>query len=379
MNLPNDPRSTLRAWLPHLLMLLLVALMAGVVGLVFWPILPTALVAASLAALTYGALFAPVHRLAIRLLPGLRPEWQRRGAAGAATLLLVLLVASPVLLLLVTALGGIGPTTTVIIGLALRDGAQVERAADVIAGQLAAMRSLMPALPVDPEAARAALIDTLSHSNAEAFYGYLFTGTGGLVARMVLGVVFLFACYDQGAHLAQRMLMLLPLDEAQRDDLQRRFRHASLRLLNDTIAMTVAKGLALGLLAWLIADVPFSVVAAVAAFVGLIPVVGYATVWLPIASFLWTHDHLGRSITLVLSSLMVAWLIGHAGRRLTKTLEPHGLWMGFLLFLGLVGGLLGFGLAGLVVGPLAVVLLRVIGGFWLPLYGVGTAEPEAED
>jgi len=373
------PRDTLREWLPHLLMLLLVTLMLVVVGWVFWPILPTALVAASLAALTHGALFNPIHSATCRFLPRLRPAWQRRGAAATATLFLILLVASPLVLLLVTALGGVGPATTVIIGLALRDPVQVTKAADVITGQLEAMRVLMPALPFDPASVHQVLIETLSHSNAEAFYGYLFTGTGGLVARLVLGIILLFACYDQGALLAQRLLNLLPLDAAQCQDLQRRFRHASLRLLNDTIAMTVAKGLALGTIAAVIAGVPFSVVAAVASFVGLIPVVGYATVWLPLASYLWSQGHSGKAIGLVLASLIIAWLIDYAGRRMTKTLEPHGLWMGFLLFLGLIGGLLSMGLSGLVIGPLAVVLLRVIGGFWLPLYGVGAAQPDTSD
>lgn len=357
-------------------MLVLVSAMIGVVGWVFWPILPTALVAAALAALTHSALFEPLHAVTCRVLPRMRPDWQRYGAAAIATLALVLAVASPVLFLLITALGGPGPALTVVIGLALRDAQQVTRAADIIACQLEAMRSLMPALPVDPSTVRTALIEALSHSNADAFYGYLFKGTGGLVARIVLGVVLLFAYYAQGAQLTRHLLALLPLNQTQRNDLQRRFRHASLRMLSDTIAMTVSKGVALGALAAWITGVPFSVVAAVAAFVGLIPVVGYATVWLPISSFMWSQGRPWEAVSLAVASLSAVWLIGMVGRHLTKHLEPNGLWMGFLLFLGLIGGLLSLGLSGLVIGPLAVVLLRVIGGFWMPLYGVGTTEPE---
>jgi predicted PurR-regulated permease PerM len=359
-------------------MLLLVAMMIGGVGWVFLPILPTALVSASLAALTYGALFSPINGLARRLLPRLRPEWRHRGSAAVATLVLVTAVASPVLLLLVTSLDGIGPTVLMIKGLVMREPLQITRAAEIISAQVGAMRNLMPSLPLDPRDVHDRIVDILSHSNAQDFYGYLFHGTGGLVARLALGIAFLFACYDQGAELVRRMLTLLPLSGSQCEDLMQRFRHSSLRLLSDTIATTVAKGLALGALAWAIGGVPFSVVAAVAAFVGLIPVVGFATVWLPIASFLWSHGHPLHAATLAVTSLAAAWLIDFAGRRLTKTLHPHGLWMGFLLFLGLVGGLLGFGLAGLVVGPMAVVLLRVISGFWLPLYGVGAPEPDPD-
>jgi predicted PurR-regulated permease PerM len=63
---------------------------------------------------------------------------------------------------------------------------------------------------------------------------------------------------------------------------------------------------------------------------------------------------------------------------MVRDLDTNDSWPGFLLFLGIVGGVLSFGWTGLVVGPMAVVVLRVLLGFWLPLYGVGTREPDTD-
>ena len=43
--------------------------------------------------------------------------------------------------------------------------------------------------------------------------------------------------------------------------------------------------------------------------------------------------------------------------------------MSFLLFIGFVGGLLSFGIKGLLIGPVAVLFVSTLGSFWLPLYG----------
>ena len=39
-----------------------------------------------------------------------------------------------------------------------------------------------------------------------------------------------------------------------------------------------------------------------------------------------------------------------------RRLHEQGAWMSFLLFLGIIGGILGYGAQGFVIGPMAVVL-----------------------
>jgi predicted PurR-regulated permease PerM len=67
--------------------------------------------------------------------------------------------------------------------------------------------------------------------------------------------------------------------------------------------------------------------------------------------------------------------------RIGERIGERGHWLGFLLFLGLVGGLLSFGTKGFIIGPVSVVLVATLGSFWLPLYGVGrgSTTPAAVD
>ena len=98
---------------------------------------------------------------------------------------------------------------------------------------------------------------------------------------------------------------------------------------------------------------------------------GITIVWLPLAALLWGTGH--QALAVLLAVVSVAAIIGLdvLRDRLTQNLEDRGAWMGFLLFLGLLGGLLGFGLKGLVIGPVAVVLGYSLTTSWLPVYGVG--------
>ena len=65
-------------------------------------------------------------------------------------------------------------------------------------------------------------------------------------------------------------------------------------------------------------------------------------------------------------------------KRISGQLARTTDWMGFLPFLGVVGGLLTYGPKGLIIGPFAVVLVFTVGRAWLPLYlSDGDADDEA--
>ncbi len=102
--------------------------------------------------------------------------------------------------------------------------------------------------------------------------------------------------------------------------------------------------------------------------------VGFATVWIPLAGILWSRDEPFHAGGLVIASLAAAWLVDRLGQRIIRKLDTQESWPGFLLFLGIIGGVLAFGWTGLVIGPMAVVVLKVLLGFWLTLYGVGETE-----
>ncbi|MBA3685786.1 MAG: hypothetical protein H0W72_11190 [Planctomycetes bacterium] len=373
----DGPQATIRAWLPHLVMLGLLVLAVAMVAMVFAPLRDPALLAASMAAMTYAILFLPIHRLTTRLLPRVTEGWRRSISAGAATAILVAMLVSPVALLLLTGLERPADTPAVLLGLALRDEAQVAKVADLAAHQAAESLTLYPDLPLDPEAVRRFLMDAFGHSRNQAVLEMIASGNGGFLAQTVLAVILLFAFFERGPWLVRTLLAHAPLADDQRQLLRRRFRHVVLHLLNDHVASAVAKGLALGGIAWALAGINFFVVAAVATVLSLIPVIGFASVWLPLASLLWAQQYQARAIGIAVAGFAAGYLVDYLGQRLTRGLDKRGEWMGFMLFLSLIGGLLAFGAKGLVIGPMAVVILAVLGGFWLPLYGVRDREAEA--
>jgi predicted PurR-regulated permease PerM len=366
----DDPQATLRAWLPHMLMLALLGLALWLLAAVFAPIRVPLFAASSLALLTYTVLFEPIDATSRRTLRFLSDEWRRRVAAVCATMALVFLIVSPIVLMLLSSLS-LQDTWTVITGLASRDPVQVGKLAVVAEEKVRGMVQVYPDLPIDPKAVSSFLTETLSVSSNQAMFGYVFKGTGGFVAKVVLGILLLIYIFEHGPSLLKLLLSYTPLDAKHRVELRRRFRHTVLRLLTDTVGSALVKGVAMGLIAWAIGEFPFFIIAAVSAFVALIPVVGFAFVWLPLASLLWSQEYHLRAVCLGLASVALAFLIQRLGARISRHLEASVSWMSILLFLSLVGGILSFGALGFLVGPTAVVVIVVLGSFWLPLYGVG--------
>ncbi len=374
----RSPQATIRAWLPHLVMLAMLGLAIWLVAEVFRPLRDPALLAASLAAMTYAIVFRPIHRQTVRLLPRLDEGWRRRVRATLATTAMIVLLISPVAALLINGVG-LADTPEVLLGLALRDPDQVARVAELGVAQARATMAVYPDLPIDPDAVRVFLTEAFGRSRNQAVLDLMAKGDGGFLAQTVLAAIMLFAFYDQGPRIVRTLIAHAPLAEEQRQNLRRRFRHVVLHVLNQQVATALAKGLTMGFVAWcLIPGINlFLVVAAVATVLSLIPVVGYASVYLPLASLLWSQQYPMRAVGLVVAGVASGAVIGYLAERLTRNLDHHDDWMGFMLFLSLIGGLLSYGAKGLVIGPMAVVILAVLGGFWLPLYGVRDREVEA--
>jgi predicted PurR-regulated permease PerM len=188
---------------------------------------------------------------------------------------------------------------------------------------------------------------------------------------LTLAIITAFYCFEGGPLLVRIVLDHSPLDPALRQTLLDRFRRTILGLLADSIGTAILRGAVMGLLAWIIAGFNPILIGIVATFISLLPVVGIAFVWIPLASLLWAQDAHLAAVCLGLASIASDWLVQRAGRRLSRAMSPRGLWMSFLLFLGLVGGLLAFGVKGFVFGPMTVVLTAFLLEVWLPLYGMG--------
>jgi len=220
------------------------------------------------------------------------------------------------------------------------------------------MQSIYPKLPIDEEIA-VQFVSTLVGDTRQfsgTFMEFLFKGTRGFVAELALALIALSFLY---AHGKQFLHQSLKVGGFHSEEIRAWFdlhRKITFRLLNDTVLTSLIRGLALALVAHFVGGFFFLPVFLLGAFVGLVPVVGSAMVWLPLSSLVWGQDKPLTAITLALLSLFLNYIISRARAGMGKRLHDQGAWLSFLLFLGIIGGILSYGPQGFVIGPMAVVL-----------------------
>ena len=96
--------------------------------------------------------------------------------------------------------------------------------------------------------------------------------------------------------------------------------------------------------------------AAATALVSLIPVIGTATIWVPLSIYLILTGYLGKGIILLVLGSGVIGLVDNFVRPLIIEGKSEGMHL-LLVFFSLAGGLILFGPSGLVLGPLVSALL----------------------
>jgi len=129
------------------------------------------------------------------------------------------------------------------------------------------------------------------------------------------------------------------------------------------VGAQAASGLAQATVAtigYAVAGVPSPVVFGVLSLAAsFIPVGGVSLVGLPLAGLLWLQGHPGWAIFVALWTILVTGLIDNVVRPLV--VRGGTKLNGGLVFFALLGGLLAFGLIGIVVGPLALALFLSVG------------------
>ena len=366
----HDPRELLRAWVPHLALLGLALVAGWWLLLVIAPVGDALMLAAALAVITYPVLFLPIDRGLAAVFGDWQVDTRRYISALAATTVLGALMIGFALMLLVAIVGDLPGTVRLVVGLAVQDPVRINEVIDLLMTHVATASSLMPSLHLDLEKIRLSLREVLSQvSVGSAFMQYLVTGTGGFLAQSALTLVTLFYLYSQGPRLVTMLMSCLPLTFAQRLTIEGRFHSTAVHLVTGTAARAAFHGIAIGLLAWPLGGFNPVLVAVVVAFFALLPVAGPVVAWLPIASVLWTQGLVSSAIGLGVAALAASWLIERLASRLATHLGTDDLWLSFLLFLGLVGGVLGFGLRGLILGPAAVLTASILIQVLPALYG----------
>jgi predicted PurR-regulated permease PerM len=374
----NAPDQQLRHWGPHLLVLMLAVVILTWMLAVLAPVRNPILDGAALAVLTHPLLFTPLDRL-LRLLPlpSLTPDRRRALAAAGATLCLAAILGGLVLLVLASALGGMNLTLGAIWGVVTHDPQSTSVVIDRLVARAADLLTLYPALPGDAEDLRPLLVSLLGVAEPGSdLLRWVVTGTGGLVTEILLAAATLFYLYQRGGRLAHRLLAALPLDLHARATMRRQLRVTTGVLVGGALARAGALGLAVGLLAWAIGGFAPVLVGVIGVLAGLLPAIGPFFIWVPLASLLAGQGRWVEAVCLAVAIHAAAWLINLGLARWHLAYARDRLWLNYVLFLAVVGGVLGDGLRGLLLGPAAVVAGSMVLDLLGSLYGARTIRRE---
>jgi len=158
-----------------------------------------------------------------------------------------------------------------------------------------------------------------------------------------------FFLLRDGAALARRIWAAIPLDPASKRDLFRKFATVIRATVKGNILVAAAQG-ALGGLAFWYLDVHGAVLWGVLmAFLSLLPAIGAALVWLPVAIYLLLTGDVAKGIGLLAYGTVVIGLVDNLLRPILvgKDIKMPD----YMVLISTLGGMAIFGLNGFVIGP----------------------------
>ncbi len=283
---------------------------------------------------------------------------QRRGlAAGLATLIIALLVLLPAGLLVISvSTQAVQAANEISTRLANHNVQSVSdlRAFPKVAHILDWVGEHAQLTPDEVEAKAREFAERASAFVA-AESGAAVLGVFDAVLSFATTIFLLFFFLRDGDALASGALALLPIDQSDRDDMRRSLGAMLGAIFRGSLVCALAQGLAGGI-GWWIAGLPSPTLAGAAmAVLSLVPLGGTALVWMPGAIWLWTSERHGMAIFLfvwgavlvsfVADNILKPMLIGGSEELST-----------IVVFLGVFGGLAAFGLLGIFIGPIVLVL-----------------------
>jgi predicted PurR-regulated permease PerM len=175
----------------------------------------------------------------------------------------------------------------------------------------------------------------------------------------------LFFFLRDGQRMVDALVRALPLGDDRERHLLERFAEVSRATIKGTLVVGIVQG-AIGGITFSILGIGAPVLwGVVMTLLSIIPAIGPAFVWLPAAVVLIANGRIVGGIALILVGVLIIGLVDNVLRPLLvgrDTRMPD-----YLILLSTLGGLAGFGLAGIVIGP-------IIAAFFLSIWEMAESE-----
>jgi predicted PurR-regulated permease PerM len=167
----------------------------------------------------------------------------------------------------------------------------------------------------------------------------------------------LFFLLRDGRALAERIRQVVPLSADQKTALFGRFTVVVRATVKGSILVAMAQGALGGLAFWFLGIHAALLWAVLMAFLALVPAIGAALVWLPVAIYLLATGSVWQGVTLILYGVLVIGLVDNLLRPFLigkDTKLPD-----YIVLISTLGGIQVFGLNGFVIGPLIAAIFMV--------------------
>lgn len=185
----------------------------------------------------------------------------------------------------------------------------------------------------------------------------LLAGTTNFVVSLFFMLITMYYLFKDGKKFFERVVFLTPLSNKYDKILFNKFRDVSKSTILGTLVTATIQGI-LGSIAYLIVGMPAFFLGVATAVASLIPIVGTALVWVPIAIVLAITGQWAAAIFLLIWGTLVIGLSDNIIR--TKVIESKAKIHPLLIFFSIFGGLNLWGFLGIIFGPMVLAIILTV-------------------
>jgi predicted PurR-regulated permease PerM len=340
------------------------AFMALVIGVsilfvwILWPFYGAVFWATALA-----ILFTPLYRRMLRYL------WRRPTLAALATLMIILvMVILPLAMISAVMVREASAVYQRVQTGELDFGRFFQRVFDALPAWIAALldRFGLTELSLIKDRLSAALTNSSRLLASQAFA--LGQNALDFLASFFVMIYLLFFLLRDGEELFKRITVSIPLRSEHLSKLSIEFAAVLNATVKGTLIVAIAQGAMGGLIFWILGIHAPILWAAVMAVFSLLPAVGAAVVWLPVATYLLVTGSTWQGMLLLAWGALVIGLIDNVLRPILVGKEAR--MPDYVVLISTVGGIAVFGINGLVIGPVIAAMFIAV---WDILYRSRTA------
>ena len=182
--------------------------------------------------------------------------------------------------------------------------------------------------------------------------------TFDFIVNLFIVLYLLFFLLRDGDQLSRRIREAIPLRAEQQRDLFTKFTTVIRATVKGNIVVAIVQGALGGVIFWFLGVHAAVLWAVLMAFLSLLPAVGSALIWLPVAIYFLVTGAVWQGITLIAFGVLVIGLVDNVLRPVLvgkDTKMPD-----FVVLIATLGGMAIFGLNGFVIGPVIAAMFMAV-------------------